>query len=430
MKFGLRIHFYVSSQIGAKLGSWWLYEHALTEHDQYHQLYRTFNPTGFDADEWVDMMLDAGCRYFTLVAKHHDGFALWNTNTRVRRRTIFSGPRAGEVEACDLAYSVMDTPFARDITRELVDAARLKGLGVGMYFSHWDWYDADFRWSGIGEVAYDPRFASGGDREGYARFLHRYREQIRELCTRFGPLEVLEFDCEPRGTYEAYRPRGIADWGRMWPDIKAVIKMARQLQPDALFRERGIGAYGDFHTPEWQIPGDAHPTSESPMVQLWQVIYPCFEETGQWMLETLIDVVAKGGNLQIGLLPGPDGRFAQAHIQRLHYVGTWLAANGEAIYATRPRADGVWGEGDDVRFTQSKDQRTLYAIALRWPGMAWHLASVRPRPGMVIHMLGDDRPLPWRPHGGGITIELPDDLQSEPHRPCHLAYAFRIRTAD
>ncbi|MEX0776872.1 MAG: alpha-L-fucosidase [Phycisphaeraceae bacterium] len=428
MKFGLRIHFYVSSQIGAKLGSWWLYEHPLAEQAQYHQLYRTFNPTGYDADEWVRMMVDGGCRYFTFVSKHHDGFALWDTKTRVRRRTVFTGtrPRAGQSEPCDLAYSVMESPFGRDIMRELVEASRRAGLGVGLYFSHWDWYDADFRWSGIGEVAYEDGFAAGSDPAGYARFLGRYRQQIREICTGFGPLDLIEWDCEPRGTYEAFRARGIRDWTLLWPDIKPIIKMARRLQPDALFRERGIGAYGDFHTPEWQIPKNADPTSESQGVHLWQVIYPCFEESPSWMLDKLIDVVAKGGNLQLGFLPGPDGRFSTYHQECLRYLGDWLKVNGEAIYCTRPRSNGVWGEGDLVRFTRSKDERTLYAIALAWPGTQLPLRSVQPAPGSRIGLLGTQRDLPWRAADTGIVIDLPADLQSETARACRQAFAFRI----
>ena len=88
------------------------------------------------------------------------------------------------------------------------------------------------------------------DPEGYARFVLRHREQIRELLGNFGQIDGLEFDCEPRGTYKPYDERGIEDWSRYWPDIKETVKQARRLGPDVLFRERGIGSYGDFHTPE------------------------------------------------------------------------------------------------------------------------------------------------------------------------------------
>ena len=108
-------------------------------------------------------MVRSGLKYFTFCAKHHDGFSLWDTQTRVKRRFVLTGPRAGQIEDCDLAYSIMDTPFKRDIVKELVGAARRRNLGIGLYFSHWDWYDADFRWGGIGQRALrgdDPRIGS------------------------------------------------------------------------------------------------------------------------------------------------------------------------------------------------------------------------------------------------------------------------------
>ena len=84
-------------------------------------------------------------KVFAFTTKHHDGFSMFDTKTRVRQRANWTAPGGAKLEACDTAYSIMDTPFHRDVVRELCDAARRHGIKIDLYFSHPDWYDADFR---------------------------------------------------------------------------------------------------------------------------------------------------------------------------------------------------------------------------------------------------------------------------------------------
>ena len=123
---------------------------------------------------------------------------------------------------------------------------------------------------------------------------------------------------------------------------------------------------------------------------------------------------------------GPDakGNFHPVAVERLERVGRWLAVNGEAIYKTRPFRN--WNDGDNIRFTRSKDNKAVYAISLKWPGRELKLRKVRAREGSQIRMLGYDVPLAWRQDQDGLSIELPARLQDEHDRPCELAYAFKI----
>ena len=448
MKYGLRICWGSASSMLNQDVSWELARRndpAFSE--KYHQLYKSFNPVDFNADEWTGMMVRTGLKYFTFTAKHHDGFSMFDTKARIKKRFIYTGPRAGQIEDCDLAYSIMETTFKRDIVKELVEAGRRRGLGVGLYFSHWDWYDADFRWGGADGAAGpnglkdDTSFSKETDPEGYARFVARHRQQVLELCGNYGPIINLCFDC-PVAQSKTQSPF----WRQAWPDTKQTLKMARELQPGVMMRQRGLEAYGDYSTPEGEVPdhagqeiswGGGDPAVKRP----WQSIIKMagwvssynpnaadYHNKGPWIVSTLVDVVSKGGNFQVATGPDSEGKFHPKAIEALEYAGAWLKVNGEAIYATRPRDGDQWKEGGDVRFTRSKDGKTIYAICLKWPDKTLALGSVRPEKDSAITMLGVLQPLAWRfDERKGLTIELPEALQDPKNRPCECAWAIKIR---
>ncbi len=130
----------------------------------------------------------------------------------------------------------------------------------------------------------------------------------------------------------------------------------------------------------------------------------------------------------VGIGPDGDGRFHPTAISQLKEAGEWLKVNGAGIYSTRAREGELWSEGADVRFTRTKDKRTIYAFALKWPGERLLLRSVRPVAGSAIRMLGADTPLKWTSQGAGVEVQIPAGLQDESRRPCRLAWGFQIRT--
>ena len=142
----------------------------------------------------------------------------------------------------------------------------------------------------------------------------------------------------------------------------------------------------------------------------------------EWLVETLVDVAAKGGNFMAGISPMCNGQFPRETVERLEYVGDWLRVNGETIYKSRRWS--IYREGDDVRFTRSKDGRYVYAISLKWPGAELVLQSVRALEDTDITMLGVDRSLKWHQDEDGLVIEIPQSIGE--NRPCEQAYAFKI----
>jgi len=432
-KFGIRIHWSVYSVTGNGPESWPLTpEQGGTPlfRGQYEELARWWNPSEFSADEWTDMMVRAGIRFFTFTTKHHDGFSMYDTKTKVKKRFVHTGPDAGKIVDCDLHYSIKEGPFGRDIVGELVDAGRKRNLGIGLYFSHIDWFDADFRidqWNYHRDVGYTRE----SDPEGYKRMLERHREQIRELCTNYGELDLLSLDM-----FFPAKELGI------WDDIIETVKMARRLQPTMLMRHRGIDEYGDYCTPERSIPENMNEVTqmggEGEHLKLdkpWKVIYPGSKhfshvwhdeyKPASWIIEKLIDITAKGGVFQVGYGPMPNGRWPQQVVSRLEKVGDWLRVNGEAIYATRPFK--VFMEGDRVRFTRSKDNKFVYAIFLDQSHSSFNLKSVglksvRAANGGEVKMLGADHNFTWRQDERNLEIDIPERLLEGGNAP----FAFRI----
>lgn len=440
MKFGVRIHWGLYTLLNLQGESWPFLKMPFEERHRYQQLYREFNPDGFDAREWMRLFKKAGMKCFAFTAKHHEGFSMFDTQTRVKRRVDWASAGGPQVEECNSSYSVMDSPFRRDIVRELCDAAREFGINIDLYFSNPDWYDADFRPYGYHpltvpesnrliterEISDIDRFFGGMKPvevpcltpEEKEEMVSRHRRQLTELLTNYGKIDMVCLD----------------NWfgPDVWPELKETMKILRKIQPDCMFRARGIGNYGDYYTPEGFVPGSKENTDMP-----WMVIYPLAnsfsydpEEShykgGAWIVRNLIDSVAKGGNFMVGIGPDASGRWHPEAVRDLEYAGRWLKVNGEAIYGTRPRPGSFYREGNDIYFTRTKDWKYTYAICTGWPGRTLSIQTMRPRKGTDVMMLGYGEKLPWNYKGDGFTLDLPECLQDESGRPCETAYSFRF----
>jgi alpha-L-fucosidase len=173
----------------------------------------------------------------------------------------------------------------------------------------------------------------------------------------------------------------------------------------------------------------------------WMVIYPLakgfsYDPQGanykgaEWIVKNIVDTAAKGGSFQVGVGPDGSGRFHPAAVQQLKQVGAWLRVCGEGIYATRPRAAELWREGETIRFTRTKDNRTVHCFVFEWPGRALTLQSVRPKPDSKVLMFGYPEPMKWSfDSSTGLRIEIPESIQNESRRPTEYAWGWTIGIA-
>ena len=445
IKYGIRIHWGAFTLAGDDKPSWPFLNDSYQEKQEYQERYKTWNPARFDAEQWMRFFKTNGMRMFAFTANHHDGFSMFDTKTRVKRRVNWTAPGGPQLEDCDLAYSIMETPFHRDVVRELCDAGHKYGLKIDLYYSHPNWYDADFRpycfhpartpdiqahpelysnaevgLKGQGHRAKDWLEAPDPTPEEQARMIARHRQQLTELLTNYGKIDMVCLD--------------MFLGKKVWPDIRETIMQLRKIQPDVMFRARGIGNYGDYYTPEGFVPGSKANTDMP-----WFVIYPLAKQFAfdpkatqykgsRWIVTQLVDTVSKGGNFMVGIGPDKDGCFHPTAVEQLTQVGQWLKTNGECIFDTNPRPGDQWHEGTSIRFTQSKDAKTVYAISLERPGAQLVIKSAIPKVGSAITLLGRAEPLQWTYSvEKSLVIQMPVDLPARESVPAGLAWAFKIQ---
>ncbi len=432
LKLGLLVHWGTYSQWGV-VESWTLCsedqpwcdrggEDYCEYKQRYERLIETFDPRAFEPERWARAAAEAGMRYLVFTTKHHDGFCMWDTRETDYKITS---------ERCPFHTS----PNA-DVTRALFDAFRARGFRIGAYFSKPDWHSDDYwahEWATPDRcVNYDTRKYP----ERWQRFRDFTFRQIRELMTGYGRIDILWLDggwVRPNDTItDEVRSWGyrIPDWEQD-VDIPRIAAMAREHQPGLLVVDRTVhGPYEDYRTPEQRVPDAVLPypweTCLS-MSQSWSYNREPRYKSARELVHTLVDVVAKGGNLLLGVGPGPDGRIDEEAYERLAALGAWMRANGAAIYATRPVAPHAAGR---VRYTRSKDGASTYAILLaaegeERPPAAVELTGLRPARGARVLLVETGDELPWEPSADGARVTVPPRVRDR-IRARH-AWAFEVR---
>jgi alpha-L-fucosidase len=324
----------------------------------YDRYFRRFDPDLFDPRDWARQAKAAGMRYAVLTAKHHDGFCLFDSQYT--------------------DYKATNTPAGRDLVREFTDAFRAEGLRVGFYYSLLDWHHPDFTIDVHHPRRDDPDARAQNEGRSMARYCEYVRNQVRELLTGYGKIDVLWFDFsypEQCGTGDKawMKGKGAEDW-----EAEKLIAMARSLQPRILIDNR-TGIEQDIWTPEQYQLGDwlRHPETGERLV--WEA---CQTFSGSWgyyrdetswkspgqLIRMLVNTVSAGGNLLMNVGPTARGCFDRRACKALTVFADWMKYNSRSIYGcTMAEPDLLAACPRDCRMTQSQDGTRLYLHLFAYP---------------------------------------------------------------
>jgi len=374
-KFGMFIHWGLYA-IPAR-GEWVMHQEKIPA-EQYAKLADEFKPRAFDGGAWARTAKDAGMRYMVMVARHHDGFALWDSPGSWGR------------------FTSVATAANRDFVKEYVEACRAAGLRVGLYYSPLDW-----RFPGYFRPRELVENAALLKKQGYA--------QVEELMSKYGKIDILWYD----GGWLAHTGTD-ADAAWFWEPVK-LNTMVRRLQPKVVINPRS-GWIGDFQCDEGShaVKGPIVPRPWEKCLNLNDTAWGYTERQDllgfNYVVTTLADVVCRGGNVLLNVGPDRDGVIPAAHVARLREIGAWMDANGEAVYGTRP---GPFQPVDGVYGSTHKGNR-VYLFVQRWPESG--ALGVPPVPGRKVlscrTMSGVAGTVTEA--GGGLAVTVPASARTAP----------------
>jgi alpha-L-fucosidase len=363
-RFGMFIHWGVYAQLA---GSWqgheighggeWIMNRAKISVADYHQVASTFNPVKYDPDAWVRMAKEAGMKYIVITAKHHDGFALFNSHAS--------------------KWNIVDaTPYGKDLLAPLAAACRKYGIKLGFYYSQaQDWNNpggavarknASEGWANPDSAridAYTQTHSGHWDPAQTTDSMSDYINnvavpQVKELLTNYGDVAVIWWDT-PTGMTDEFAKR-----------LQAVLP----LQPAIITNDRlkRPNFSGDYKTPEQKIPNIADLDGKD-----WET---CMTMNGTWgyksydnkwktpatLIHNLVDIASKGGNYLLNVGPTAEGEFPKGSIDGLRAIGVWMNVNGDAIYGTKASPLGILPWGRCTKKEQN-GHTNLYLSVFDWP---------------------------------------------------------------
>lgn len=375
-RFGMFIHWGLYAHDGCH----WKGQYGRSEHMmmklqipivEYEKIADAFNPVLFDAGQWVSIAKDAGMKYMIITAKHHDGFAMYDS----------------PVSEFDI---VEHTPWKRDPINELAQACEKEGIKFGVYYSLGrDWHDPNCPTKGASRSnTWDYPDEEAKDYSVY--FEKKVIPQVTELVTQYRPA-VVWFDTYGLTSLE---------------QSQELLKLIHDIDPACIVNSRVGNRLGDYSVSEQKIPstGEVKPwESCMTMNRTWGYNKIDHEwKTEDVLIHNLIDIVSKGGNFLLNVGPTGEGIIPEPSVLILKEMGDWLKVNGESVYgATASTMDEpVWG-----RYTSKPG--VLYAHVFDWPEDGRLLIDKSQKVAKAILLADPDTELEFSQTGQGVSISLP-----------------------
>jgi len=354
-RFGMFIHFGLFAMPARHE---WVKKYEYIPQEVYDKYFKYFNPDMFDAKDLARRAKEAGMKYAVLTTRHHEAFALFDTQ--------YSD------------YKITNTPFGRDLVREYVDAFRAEGLKVGLYYSLLDWNHPDYRIDQCHPLCNHPELEKLNAVRNWDRYVEFMHNQVRELLTNYGKIDIIWFDYswsnDPNNKSVPYVSGMDSKGPNEWKS-EELIKMIRELQPDIVINNR-LGIPQDTTTPE-QRQLDEWPQFENGEYMTWEA---CQTFSGSWgyhrdemtwktpkmLISILEKTVALGGNVIMNVGPTGRGCFDERACHALDEFSKWMKYNSRSIYGCT-MAEPEFKAPAGTVLTQSEDGKRLYIHIIDYP---------------------------------------------------------------
>lgn len=416
-KFGLFLHWGLYSQTAgdwkgrpARGGAHFMLQERIPL-KEYALIANDFNPVGYNAKEWVKVAKKAGMKYIVITSKHHDGFAMYDSQ-------------------CSDYNIVKRTPYAKDPMKELVAACHKQGLKFGFYYSLGrDWEDPDVptNWPVKGGRSNTWDYPNEDNKNLSAYIERKVKPQLRELLTNYGKIDIIWFDTPELVTIS---------------QSKEIRELIHSIQPDCLINARIGNGLGDFTISEQVLPEQINNTPWESCITMgksWDYNrYDTVYKKPDVIIRHLVDIVSKGGNLLLNITPDGSGRFPKLTQPGLEALHNWMNKNGEAIYKSKPWR--TFGENLDVttqaeklnkdfndaiydgtpqaiipdfRYTTKKD--CVYVIVRHVKDTTFILHSFKKSDEVkAVECLGENDKIIWQMTGNGLSITLNNPISAFP----------------
>lgn len=381
-RLGIFIHWGLYSTFAQ--GEWYM-NNASVDAREYAKAMNGFYPHRFDARQWVSAFKAAGAKYICFTTRHHEGFSMWDTRWS--------------------DYNIMNTPYGKDIVRQLAEECHRQGIKLHLYYSHIDWTREDYP---AGRTGRGTKRLDRADWPAYYRFMNN---QLTELLTNYGEIGAIWFD----GWWDHDVDSVPFNW-----ELEEQYKLIHDLQPGCLVgnnHHQTPFEGEDIQIFERDVPGEnkaglsGQDISALPletcqtMNHSWgyRVTDQEYKSTRE-LIQLLVRTSGKGANLLLNVGPQPDGTLPEAALTHLAEMGKWLDRYGESIYAT---VAGDYREGDNLITTRNGNVLYVHILNTDIEQVKMPVAQKV----KSVEVLGEGTRIDYKCKKGVLDfgVEIPDD---------------------